>query len=188
MATDYSKYSDKQLVKLLKGDKKEAEAAFTELFDRYSLRVNAYCLTIVGDKEKAEDIFQETFIKFYQNARSDFKEGSVIGFLITIARNLSLNAKRNEKSTIPIEDFDIKFNDDDSYENKELSELVMMAMDLLPEKNKEALVLRYFNDLRYKEIADILNITPARARYLVFNAKQKIKEILLPYLKDVYNL
>lgn len=180
-------YSDKQLVKLLKGDKKEAEAAFTEIYDRYSLKVNAYCMSILNDRELAEDIFQETFLKFFKYAKGDKKHGTIIGFLITIARNLCLNAKRNIKYTVPIEDFHFPIMDKHSYEDKELADLLSMALDLLKEDLKEALVLRYFNGLRYEEIAEIIGVTSARARYLVFTGKQKLKDILTPYFKEVYD-
>ncbi len=185
MKRDIKTYSDKQLVALMQESRKSSDAAFTEIYDRYGLRINAYIRTIVNDYEQAEDIFQETFLKFYQYARSDFKGGSIIGFLITIARNLCLNAKRDKKHTVPIEEFNFVFQDAVKYEDKEMAELVIMAMDLIGENHKEAMTLRYFNGLRYAEIAEILEITNARARYLVFSGKQKIKDVLHPYLKEL---
>ncbi len=185
MKKNLSSYSDRELVEMLQGNKSLTEAAFTELYDRYGLRINAYCISILNNSEQAEDVFQETFLKFYQKASSDKFEGSVIGFLITIARNLCLNVKRDTKLTVPIEEFE--FSLDSKYEDKELADLVMMAMDLLGGNQKEAIILRIFNDLRYKEIGDILGVTPARARYLVFNGRQKIKDILYPYLKEINN-
>ena len=169
----------------MQGSRKESEAAFTEIYDRYAIRVNAYCRTILNDREKAEDIFQETFLRFYKYASSERKTGSVIGFIITIARNLCLNAKRDDKFTVPIEEFKLSVDNAGNYEDKEMSELLMMALDLLPSELKEVMVLRYFDELRYNDIAEILNITAARARYLVYNGKQKIKEILTPYLKEI---
>jgi len=186
MRKNLSSYSDRELVEMLQGNKSLKEAAFTELYDRYGLRINAYCISILNNSELAADVFQETFLKFYQKAQSDKFEGSVIGFLVTIARNLCLNVKRDTKLTVPIEEFE--FSLDSKYEDKELADLVMMAMDLLDSNQKEAIVLRIFNDLRYKEIAGILDVTPARARYLVFNGRQKIKDILYPYLKEINNI
>jgi RNA polymerase sigma factor (sigma-70 family) len=187
MRHKYATYKDSELVVLLKnGTKEESEAAFTEIYDRYGLRINAYCRSILGDRDQAEDIFQETFLRFYQKVRADYKSGSVIGFLITISRNLCLNAKRNAKPTIPIEEFEFVGQEDNVYEQKELSNLMMMALDLIDPMYKEAIVMRAFNDMRYKEIAEILDITEARARYLVYNGKQKIKTVLTPYLKDTF--
>lgn len=185
MKKNLSSYSDRELVTMLRSNKSLAEAAFTELYDRYGLRINAYCISILNNTEHASDVFQETFLKFYQKAQSDKFEGSVIGFLVTIARNLCLNVKRDTKLTVPIEEFE--FSLDSNYEDKELTDLVMMALDLLDGDQKEAIILRIFNDLRYKEIGEILGVTDARARYLVFNGRQKIKDILYPYLKEINN-
>jgi RNA polymerase sigma-70 factor, ECF subfamily len=186
MSKNLSTYSDVELVEMMSGDKAATEAAFTELYDRYALRVNAYCRTILHNREEAEDIFQDTFVKFYQNVRADYHRGSIIGYLITIARNLCLNHKRDAKSTVPIDEIDIPYYENNGYEDKEMSELLMMSLELLDRDSKEILVMRVFNDLSYNEISDIIGITAARARYLAFNAKAKIKNILSPYLKDVF--
>ena len=60
------KMIDEELVRLIKTDKKSAEEVFTELYNRYSLRVYAYCRRFLGDRLEAEDAFQETFITFHQ--------------------------------------------------------------------------------------------------------------------------
>ncbi len=186
MKNKLAKYSDQELVKMLKSRNKDAELAFTELYDRYSIRINAYCISILNNPDQAADIFQEVFMRFYQNVKSDKFQGSVIGFLITIARNLCLNAKRDAKTTVPIEDFEIYYSgSNQNYEDKELSELVVMAMELLEPVQKEAMVLRLFNDMKYDEIGDVLDCTAARARYLVFNGRQRIKDILKPYIKEI---
>lgn len=186
MNRKYSKYNDKQLVELLNGSPEESEGAFTEIYDRYGLRLNAYCFSILHDRQKAEDVFQETFLRFYQNVKSNVSGGSIIGFLITIARNLCLNVKRDTKPTTSIEDFDLPGELNNSYEDKEMSELLVMALDLMEDEIKEALVLRFFDGLRYEEIAKIMKITAARARYLTFTGKKKLKSVLSPYMKDVF--
>ncbi len=186
MKNNLAQYSDKELVAMLRGDRKQSEAAFSEIYDRYSLKINAYCMTILGNRELAEDIFQDCFVRFYHHARSNWGSGSIVGFLITIARNLCLNAKRDRKSTVPIEELELPVMAESSFEDKEVSDLIIMGLDLLEHDFKEALILRYFDDLRYKDIGDILGITEARARYLVFTGKQKLKAIMQPYLKGVY--
>ena len=183
---DIAKYSDKELLNLLHGDKNQAGAAFAEIYDRYSLKVNAYCMSILNNKEQAEDVFQETFLKFYQNAQPERIQKSVIGYLITIARNLCINANRDKKNTIPIEEFHFPVKIANEYEDKELSELISIALDLLSDNYKEVIVLKYFDGLKYDDIGDILGITASRARYLVFIGKQKLKKILAPYFKGIY--
>ncbi len=189
MNKKYKKYSDKELLKLIHNeDKKIADAAFVQIYDRYALRINAYCYTILGDREQAEDVLQETFIRLYQYADPEFQSGTIIGYLIRIARNLCLNIKRSNREFFSIEDYDFPINNEIDYDNKELSELVLMAMDLLDFKSKEILTMRVFNEIPYSEIAQIFNITEARARYIVFKTKEKIKKILAPYFDDVPKL
>jgi len=141
--------------------------------------------TIIGNKQIADDIFQETFIRFFQKVRSDYNRGSLIGFLITIARNLCLNAKRDKIRSISLDDIELPHLDNNSLENKEFSELLAMSLDLLDNEYREPIVLRYFDELRYDDIASILEITAARARYLVFMGKQKLKQILNPYFEEI---
>ena len=180
-----STYSDQELVKLMKKGKPDSDFAFAEIYDRYSMRLNAYIRTILGNKQQSEDIFQETFIRFFQSVKSDFNKGSLIGFLIVIARNLCLNAKRARVSTVSLDDIELPHFDKNNLESKEFSELLAMSLDLLDDEYREPIVLRYFDELHYEEIGEILGITAARARYLVFTGKQKLKEILNPYFNEI---
>ncbi|MDQ1264928.1 MAG: hypothetical protein QG635_78 [Bacteroidota bacterium] len=183
MKADYSNMSDNELVVMLDGKKSLSEAAFTALYDRYSKKVFAYIIKIIGDKEAAEDIFQETFLRFFQNVRSNFQGGCTMGFLITIARNLCLNFKRDKKSNVPIESYEYLFNEQPSQE-LEQQELVRMALDLLEFEYREPLVLFVYNGMKYEDIAQICGISIGNARLRVHRAKEKIKNILTPYLKE----
>ena len=186
MAEDFRKYEDHELVQMMDGSKKRSDAAFTEIYDRYASSVFAYCLKVLGGKDQAEDIFQETFIQFYNKVRADHKNLSVRGFLITIARNLCLNYKRDKKSNVQIDEMEFLFKTYQGYEEKEMLELVRMAIELLDEKYKEPLILRVYNGLSYDDIANICKTSSVNARTMVFRAKQQIKKTLKPYLKDIY--
>lgn len=185
MKKNFREYSDKELIKFIRGNKPDSDYAFAEIYDRYGMRINAYINTIMGNRQIAEDIFQDTFVRFYQKVKTDYEKGSLIGFLITIARNLCLNAKRDKMSTISLNDIEMPNNEEDGLENKEFSELLAMSLNLLDDEFREPIVLRYFNELAYNDIAEILSITPARARYLVFTGKQKLRSILSPYYNEI---
>ncbi len=185
MAESYELLPDNELVNLLKSSKKDSEMAFKVLYKRYAPIVNAYCMRVLNNKSDAEDIFQETFTRFYENVRPDHSSNNIIGFLIRIARNLCLNHKRNKREYISIEDYELNNQPNQDYEKKELLELITMALNLIDFEYREAFVLREYNDLSYSEIADICNISEINAKSRVFRAKQKIKNILMPYLKDI---
>lgn len=160
------------------------EDAFREIYNRYSGTLHAYVLKIIGNYEEAEDIFQDTFIRFYQNMSFDNKS-NVIGFLITIARNLCLNYKRDKKNTIQIDEYEYLAYDTQDYESKELLQLIDHSLELLEDDYKEAFVLREYTGMNYDEIAEVMGITNVNARSKVFRAKNKIKAILKPYLNDI---
>ena len=180
----YNVYSDTELVDMLEDEKSIAEGAFQELYNRYSSMVHPYLMRVLNDSELTEDFFQETFIRFFQNVRKSGQKTNVPGFLITISRNLCLNHKRNKKSEISIDDIEIRIEKNQNYENQELLELITYAMELLEFEYKEAFILREYDGLPYNEIAEITGTTITNAKSRVFRAKQKIKEILQPYLQE----
>jgi RNA polymerase sigma-70 factor (ECF subfamily) len=186
MGKTFGKYNDLELFRALRGKKPIAEAAFSELYARYAQRVFAYCLRVTGDDDDAKDIFQETFLKFYHNAKSSKDIDNIGGLLITIARNQCLNFKRNRKNILNIEDFNISTNDTE-YEKKELLKLISMAIELLDFEYREAFILRQYQGLSYKEIADITETSISAIKNRVWRAKEMIKEILSPYLEDMSN-
>ena len=169
---------------MFRKDKKQAEAAFTELYQRYSSMIHAYCLRVLNRQDEAEDTFQETFIKFYQNVDDNYFDTNIPGYLIKIARNLCLNCKRDRLSTVPINEMDYMPDSENIYEKKELLELITMSLELLDFEHREAFVLKEYNGLTYEKLAEACNITVVNAKSRVFRAKRKIKEILVPYLKD----
>lgn len=184
MSNKISKYDDTQLYEMLSGKRNEAEAAFAELYARYSQRVYAYCLRVTGHSEDAKDIFQETFIKFFDTAKDHARVDNVPGFLLKIARNICINNKREKKPNFSIEDFHTWTNDSD-YERNELLQLLASALELLETEYREAFVLRLYQGLSYPEIAKITGDSVSAIKNRVWRAKEKIKEILTPYLEDL---
>ena len=192
--TKYAHLSDDRLYALVSavdGDSSAAngaadsEAAFRELYTRHGRRVHAYCVRIVGNETHAEDIFQETFVRFFNAAKAGERTmTNVPAFLLRIARNLCLNYKRDIRSTVSILDEDFAHAPHD-YDSSELLSLITTALELLDHEQREAFVLRKYQDLSYEEIADLTNTTANNARSRVHRAQQRIREILAPYLTDL---
>ncbi|MDC1067890.1 RNA polymerase sigma factor [Candidatus Kapabacteria bacterium] len=181
-----NEYTEEELKRMLIGKKKQQEEAFTQIYNQYSQRIYAYCLRIVGSKEDANDLFQETFFKFFEVVKksSDFK--NINGFLIRIARNLCLNFKRVNNNFFKVEDFEF-ITPSSNYENQELLELISKALELLDFEYREAFILRQYQGLPYAEIGDIIGMKESSAKNRCWRAKEKIKEILQPYMKDIEN-
>lgn len=184
MKTNFKIYSDEELLKFLAGNAKYAEPAFTEIYNRYSQNVVAYCVGIIKNRAAAEDIFQETFIKFFNFAKNSGTIQSIRALLITTARNLCLNYMRDRMLHDEIDENIAPRVIDNTYENSEMFEIVMNIVDTLDLKYKEAFVLREIDGMSYKEIADTLDITLINAKTRVRRAKEQIIEMLEPYIKD----
>jgi RNA polymerase sigma-70 factor (ECF subfamily) len=110
-----------------------------------------------------------------------------VGFLITIARNLCLNYKRDKKTYVEVEDYHLSEAENIPIFREETQQLITAAFDLLEFEYREPLILRLYDGLKYEEIADICNITVENARKRVLRAKQKVRNVLEPYFKELYD-
>lgn len=184
MKMNYEKYSDARLFALMHDSKRESEAAFAELYSRYSQKVFSFCFRMLGSKEDAKDVFQETFINFF-NSREQYRGMEyVFSFLITTARNLCYNHKRDNKTSVNIDDHILSTTDVD-YEQKELLEIIAQSLELLSLEYKEVFILRLYHGLSYKEISQITGDTTTSTKSKFFRAKTAIKKILNPYLIEL---
>ena len=176
-------YSDAELYAFL-CDEKSKERAFTELYARYSQRVYLYCRKILSDDQAARDIFQDTIIRFLNSAHNEREMTNVPAFLLRIARNLCLNWKRDH-GTKNVEFSDLTMGTQDrQVESRELAGLITMALDLLPEHHREALVLQMYQGMSYEEIGEELHVPVSTVRNWVVRAKRKMREILAPYFAE----
>lgn len=166
--------------------KHHEELGFSELYDRYESMVRAYVITIVRNNLITEDVVQETFIRFYNTFKKGNDFPNVPGFLITVARNFCLNRKRKGEYEV-IYDNNVELVSDYSngYENKELLELIIMSTEFLKDKERRAFMLKEFEGMMYKEIAEIESIAIATAKIRVMRAKKMIIKTLKPYIEDM---
>ncbi len=181
----FQDYSDTELYHTLCKRGKDAEDAFKELYRRHSPRIYRYCHKILGHREEAEDVFQETFVKFYTSASSERSMTNVPAFLFRIARNLSLNRKRDQVYLESLEGLEIGFNPDFGFERDELLNLIAQAVESLSFDYREAFVLREYEDMPYDQIAELIDSTINTVRSRVFRARQQIRKILSLQIKEL---
>jgi RNA polymerase sigma-70 factor (ECF subfamily) len=186
-STVLSEHTDLQLYAMLSGGGSLAHQALSMLYKRHSPRIYSYVRKILGDIQATDDIFQETFVRFYEMGVSGQDIQNVQGYLLKISRNLCLNekAKKYNTSTISIENFEFP-SLDTPYEQKELSRLIATALEMLPEDYKEVLILREMYGYSYNEIAEIVESSMPIVRTRIYRAKQKIRVILQPFIDDLY--
>lgn len=192
MKNKYSKYSDSDLLSLIREQKPICDNAFYEIFQRYAAKINAYCKFRINNSTVSDEIFQETWTKFNLALKNNQSINNVPAYLITIAKNLIYDylSSKNKNTTISIEeiDFEIEANPFDTYRNneqKEIIDLLNSAINNLDDKYKEAIILKKIDNLSYTEIAQLTGESQDCIKKRVVRAMQQIKVLLEPYIKEV---
>ena len=168
-------------------------AAFDTLLGRYKSSVYSYIYYIVQDKELAEDIFQETFVKVIVTIKQGgyTENGKFKAWIMRIAHNLVIDSFRQERSENTISNDEVEvdlFNNrdlceetiEDSLVRRQVLSDVRKLVKQLPDNQREVLEMRYYQDLSFKEIADLtgvsINTALGRMRYAILNMRRMAEE------------
>jgi RNA polymerase sigma-70 factor (ECF subfamily) len=143
-----------------------ARDAFGVLMDRYEPRILRYGRKFLSDTEDIKDLTQEIFIKAYVNIRSFDAERRFSPWLYRIAHNAFINHMR-KKSPLRIFSFDLDAlmphataprRADQDADTADMRRILDTALSSLDAKYREPLVLHYFEEMNYREIADIMRL------------------------------
>lgn len=184
-----SNLTDQQLVHLyVNGDAEALSAIVT----RYKDKIYTSIYLLVKDKYLAEDIFQDVFIRVIDTLKSGryVDEGKFLPWAMRIAHNLCVDHFRKVKRTPTIktsEDRDIfeslNFSEagaDQRMMNGQSHDKVRKMIDLLPEDQREVIILRHYADLSFKEISQLtncsINTALGRMRYGLINLRNMMTE------------
>ncbi|OGO40353.1 MAG: hypothetical protein A2147_00880 [Chloroflexi bacterium RBG_16_57_8] len=135
--------------------------AFEDLFRRYEKMVfkNAYLVT--GNRQDAEDILQDVFTSVWKSRHTyDPTKGKLSTWLHRITVNECFRKHRKVRPVLPLEGIDLPDNKQglqESVEDRQEYDRLIDAMETLDGKHRSVLVLRYFNDLSYDEIAQAVD-------------------------------
>jgi RNA polymerase sigma-70 factor (ECF subfamily) len=178
---------DNELISLIKSGHLEI---YDEIVERYEKKLFSYIYRLVGNKEEAEDILQNVFVKAYRNIKTFDIERKFSSWIYRIAHNEAINflKKRNKKKFISWEDIvsnkdkmDTKSEERspiDIWIRKEASAEIKEALDMLPIKYKEVLVLRYFSEKSYEEIGRMIKSPVNTVGTLINRAKKKLAAVI----------
>ncbi len=182
--------SDERLIALYVDGINEA---FDALVERHKSRVYSYICRTIKDSELADDIFQETFVKVITTIKQGryVENGRFQAWIVRIAHNLIIDYFRQEKSENMQSTDTMGMN---VLNKKELSEttieddliLSQIHADVrrlilsLPSNQREVLLMRYYKDMSFKEIADAtkvsINTALGRMRYAILNMRRIAEE------------
>ena len=186
-----NKLSDDKLVCLyMKGNNE----AFDAIIRRYESKVFSYIAYSIKNQELAEDIFQDTFVKaIYAIQQGKYAEnGKFSSWIMRIAHNALLDYYRTNKGVniISNDESEVDLFNDPSLAAKDNVEHEMIdrqtlrelraLVAMLPDNQREVVLMRYYKDLSFKEIADITNVSIntalGRMRYALINLRKLARE------------
>ena len=180
---------DMLVARYSEGDNK----AFDELLARYQSKLFNYIYFVVRNQELTEDIFQETFVKVIMTIKQGryVENGKFKAWITRIAHNLIIDNYRQERSENTISNDEVEvdlFNNiklcDGTVEDSMVRHQVLLdvkkLVQHLPDSQREVLEMRYYQDLSFKEIADItgvsINTALGRMRYAILNMRRLAEE------------
>lgn len=157
--------------------------SFEKILFQYEKAIFNYLLKITGQKQDAEDLAQETFIKLYLSLDKIEIDKSFKAWLYKIATNTAydwLRRKKKQPFLSNIEDIQEKIesetNKSDPAYYMEQKETVNAGLDKINPAHRSVLLLYYFQDFSYGEIADILGIPVNTVKTHLYRAKRSLKE------------
>lgn len=171
--------------------------SFDELLRRHRAPLLNYFYRMVRDHSLAEDLAQEVFLRVYRARERYEPDAKFTTWLYRIATNLALNALRDRRgkwNTAEAEDGDAgelqeaRFVDSRPTVEQELmrsdrGRLVREAVEALPENQRAAVILHKYQDVDYRQIAQILDISESAVKSLLFRAYESLRVRLEPLLK-----
>jgi RNA polymerase sigma-70 factor (ECF subfamily) len=177
--------SDAALVELvLRGD----QNVFAVLVERYKDAVQNLAYRMLGNSTEAEDVTQEAFVRAFTQLATYKPAHKFSTWLLSIASHLSIDQLRRRRFlALPLEDVpflewivDAGISPEQSALRGEQHDEVQTYLQRLPGKYRAVIVLRYWHDFSYDEIANALNLTPA----LVKARLHRARELLARYMQN----
>ena len=161
--------------------------AFGHLVERHHRAVVQFIYRFLGDvdRDSAEDLAQDVFLKAWKAARGYRPRAKVSTWLLQIARNTSLNYRRSHRlrRTFPLHESDARSQATadpvaDEAGVNERTRRIRAAIAGLPDKQRAAVILRHYQDLRYSDIAAVLGISVSAVESLLFRARTTLRDRL----------
>ncbi len=173
---------EEKLKELTLKAKKGDTQAFGELYQIFLGRIYRFIFYLIYDEAQAEDLTQNTFLKAWKNlANFSFEKGTFQAYLYAIARNSVIDSQRKKK------EFSLESgageilsdeNPEREYQVEEETLELKRALGFLSKSDRQLVLFRFFEDLSYAEIAEILGEKEGTARVKVHRALKVLKEKL----------
>jgi RNA polymerase sigma-70 factor (ECF subfamily) len=182
---------DSLIEKAQRGDTR----AFEKLVKKYDRQILSLAYQISQNIQDAEDIYQEVFMRAFKNIKSFNKKSTFFTWLYRIAINCSItycNTRQRryhpsldeEKDEFSWEPSDTMLTPDKSALNQELKEKIKRGVNTLPPMQKMTFILRFYHQLKIKEIARLTNKAEGTIKNYLFRATRNMQKKLSPYMES----
>ncbi|MFX0556727.1 RNA polymerase sigma factor [Maribacter sp. CXY002] len=177
--------AEETLVKDLKA-KKTQSSAFEVLVSTYKVRLYWHIRRIVLNHDDADDVLQNTFIKVFRNIDGFKGDSKLFSWMYRIATNEALTFLKQKSNKIGMDDADLQdrlvanLQSDVYFEGDEIQMKLQKAIATLPEKQKLVFNMKYFEELKYDQISEILETSVGGLKASYHLAVKKIES----YLKE----
>jgi RNA polymerase sigma-70 factor (ECF subfamily) len=169
--------------------------AMDEILRRYKNPIYRFILRLCGNSSEAEDFAQEVFLRLHQFKDTYQPTGKFSTWLFSIAHNLVISRlrrlkwwvlwpRKNDETEELVEFPSPDPSPEDIATENEISKLVQASLQSLPFLQKEALILREYENLNYEEIGKILKKSLGAVKTLIHRARENLKVKLLPLRKE----
>jgi RNA polymerase sigma-70 factor (ECF subfamily) len=156
--------------------------AFTALVEKYKDPVYNVAYRMLGNAAEAEDVAQETFVRAYTQLRTYKDTHRFSTWLLSIASHLSIDQLRRRRFlALPLDNVpflewiaDLGAGPEQAAVQGETSDEMQRLLQQLPPKYRAVLILRYWHDLSYEEIANVLHLTPALVKARLHRARELV--------------
>lgn len=174
---------EQALVRQLK-DKTTQEKAFRILMSQYKERLYWHVRKIVISHDDADDVLQNTFIKIYRSIDKFNSESKIYSWMYRIATNEAItfiNKKAKEKK-VDISEYNLNMihtlQEDSLYDGNEIQLVLQQAIATLPKKQQLVFNMKYFDEIKYSDMSEMLETSVGALKASYFHAVKKIEKII----------
>lgn len=166
---------DKEMIHRAKCGDKESLGLIVE---KYYNDIFLFLCRKSCDRFYAEDLTQEVFLKFTQSLPQYKEKNKLKAYLMAIAVNCSNDFYRNKNIELNVDEVEFPDSDTDLENNTVISIIIEGALNKLPPEQKDIVILRYYHDLKIKEIAEILCVPSSTVKTRLYRAEKTLKILL----------
>ena len=176
-------WTDEEIIEKIQ-DEKTINYGFNLLMDKYQDKVYSVIRRMVIDHDAADDAAQETFVKVWKNIESFKGDSKLYTWIYRIATNEALNHLRKKKRRffIPIGDIEHELSSsldtDIYYSGDEIQLKLQKALLKLPEKQRLVFNMKYFEEMKFKDIAEVMDVSVGSLKAQYHHAVKKIEKFI----------